>query len=149
MEVPNPVMLPTRSSTAVYWAIEWYSYSIRGEKELKLTTFYNIADGWFFVMPPEWNGRITVRREDTVSGERAIVFSELGAGVAAIDILEIYSLTGHGRETRAEKGNRFILNSNDSTIFAANLAKAGAAIRVSEAYVRENFSLIYSEWTTE
>ncbi len=149
MEVPCPIMLPTRSSTAVYWAIEWYSYNVRGENELKLTTFYNVTDGWYFVLPEEWSGRITVRREDTVPGERAIVFSELGAGVAANDILEIYSLTGEGREARAEKGNRFFLTSSDNTIYAANLFRAGVTLRVSEKYVKENFSIIYSEWITE
>ena len=150
MEVPCPVPLATRSSAATYWAIEWYSYAHRGTRRLDMTTFHNVTDGWYFVFPDGWDGRITVRREDTVSGERTIVFSELGAGVAVSDVLEIYTLTGDGRAARSSKSGRFVLYSTDSAIFAGHvISNGGSRISVEEDYVKENFHIIYSEWLTE
>ena len=149
MEVPCPVQLPSRSSTVVYWATEWYAYRPNGDRVLDMTTFHNTTDGWYFTLPEHWNGRITVRREDTVSGERAIVFSGLSAGVTVTDLLEIYTLTGNGRDARATKGERFVLYTADETIYAARILAGADALGVTEEYVKENFNIIYSEWITE
>ncbi|MBR6259024.1 MAG: VCBS repeat-containing protein, partial [Oscillospiraceae bacterium] len=109
-----------------------------------------ISDGWYLVLPREWSGRVTVRRADTISGERTIVFSELGAGIAVTDILEIDTLTGDGRATRAERGGRFTLYVADSTIYAAQImGEDTSRIGVTEDYVIENFHLIYSDWPTD
>ncbi len=150
MDVPCPVQLPSRSTTATYWAVEWYAYDTGGRRSLTLTTFHDISDGWYLVLPREWSGRVTVRRADTISGERTIVFSELGAGIAVTDILEIDTLTGDGRATRAERGGRFTLYIADSTIYAAQImGEDTSRIGVTEDYVIENFHLIYSDWPTD
>lgn len=149
-EVPCPVQLPSHSTTATYWAVEWYAYTHGGVRTLVTTTFHDNTDGWYLVLPEEWSGRVTVRRGDTVSGERTIVFSELGAGVAVVDILEIDTLTGDGRATRATKSGRFTLISTDSAIYTAQLlTQEGSKLGVTQAYVKDNFHLIYSDWLTE
>ena len=149
-EVPCQVLLPTRSWLENFWATEWYSYTRGGAEIFKLTTFHNISDSWYFVMPQEWDGLISVRRDDTVSGEKAIVFSELSAGMSAVDILGIYVLTGQGREVRAVKEGRFEIARTSDTIYAAEIFdEQRSRLLVSEEYVKENFSIIYSEWITE
>ena len=149
-EVPCPVQLPSHSMTATYWAVEWYAYTHTGVKKLVTTTFHDNTDGWYLVLPEEWSGRVTVRRGDNISGERTIVFSELGAGVAVVDVLEIGTLTGDGRATRATKSGRFTLISTDSAIYAGQLLSQGdSKLGVTQEYVKENFHLIYSDWLTE
>jgi hypothetical protein len=91
LDVPKPILLPGQTENTNYYAVEWYSYYRSGLKNLTATTYSNYSDGWFISIPEEWGTDFTVRREDSVSGERAIVFSEMYGEEVGKDFLAVYA----------------------------------------------------------
>ncbi|NLV49231.1 MAG: VCBS repeat-containing protein [Clostridiales bacterium] len=146
MDIPIARTLPTTGET-IYRVLDWMSYKSDGASKLSLTTFHNTSDGWYLVLPPEWKNDITVRRNASGYGERAVIFSFWNRG-QPLDILTIYALTGENREDRAYSGGRFVLRREDEVIYSAKLLEDGADWKymIDEEYVRGNFSLIYSDW---
>jgi len=152
LDVPEPVLLPSLSGEDRYYDIEWYSYSSGGIRTLVTVTYSNYSDNWYLALPAEWRGHITVRREDSVSGERTIIFSYIGAGgvTDARDFLAVYTLTGDNGAERAQASGRFTILSEGETIYAGELLTkdSGFPLQLSEKLVRDNFHIIYSEWIT-
>ncbi len=152
VEVPEPVQLLSQSET-VYYAINWNAYSGRQAPKTALTTYHNYSDGWYIILPEEIIDDITIRREDRVSGERAVVFSvvtdEMDADGKPVlrDFMKIYSLTGDNREDRAALSGRFVTARKDEQIFAALIMNGGEEIMTRE-YVQNNFRLIHTTWLT-
>ena len=154
MELPDPYALPDPKSatTAVnFWAIRWRQYDIDGKQWPVFTTYHNDRDGWYFILPDEWEGKIILSRSDLSGGsERAVVFSywEEGSLAEPVPFLVIYKLTGSNREMRAALTGRFRLMSEeeagDATIYAARLLTDGWDCGLDEEGVRENFALITS-----
>ena len=94
---------------------------------------------------------MTVRREDSASGERAVVFSVWnGENVPVTDFLKIYALSGENRAEAAVRGSRQILKREDEVIYSAELLPEGGKweYMVDFQFLREHFFLIYSEWIT-
>ncbi|MBR5708720.1 MAG: hypothetical protein IKX41_04985, partial [Oscillospiraceae bacterium] len=94
---------------------------------------------------------VTIRRDDHVPGERAVLFAvPAGATGAPVDVLAIYSITGENREDRASLDGRTILRTEDEVIYACRIL--AGAVKLSDelemSYVRSSFKLIYSEWST-
>lgn len=150
MEIPIPRALPGQSE-ANYRSLDWYRFTEQGSGELALTTYHNYSDSWYLVIPESWRGNVTVRREDSASGERAVVFSVWnGEGEAVTDFLKIYALTGENRAVAAMRGNRQILRREDEVIYAEELIIDEECWEyvVDHQYLKENFNLIYSEWIT-
>jgi hypothetical protein len=148
-EIPSPKQLPRQGDSSQYWMIEWYEYDLSGERTLKYKTYHNFSDGWYLILEEEWQDKLTVRREDVISGERGIVFSTYGASAGGIeDFLVIYALSGENRNERARQAGRFELMREMDVIYAAELPKNKAGIPIDEETVRENFRIIYSDWMT-
>lgn len=150
MEIPVSRELPTQSDR-VYIVLDWYCYNKWGVKGVAQTTYHNNSDFWYLTLPPEWKNSITVRREDTVSGQRTVVFSIWnGENVPPTDFLKIYTLTGENRLDRAKREGRFILRREDEVIYAAELLSNETQWEhyPSQEYIKNNFNLIYSEWVT-
>ncbi|MDR0861905.1 MAG: VCBS repeat-containing protein [Oscillospiraceae bacterium] len=148
IEVPIAVALPSRSETE-YYAIEWYDYDSDGTRERVLTTYHNYSDGWYLVLPESWRGRIAVRREDTVAGERVIVFSYVSGSAPQEDFMRIFTLTGENREERGTIAGRFVLLSEGDTLYAAELSQnLQIPLQITETAVRERFSRLYADWVT-
>lgn len=151
LDVPKPIQLPSQSESSSYYIIEWYSYSSTGSSKLVCTTYSNYSDSWLLTLPSSWRDRVTVRREDSVSGERAIVFSSYSGDIEDIyDFLTIYTLSGDNRYERANAGNRFIILSEEETIYAAEIISEAPmfGVNISEDFIKNNFKIIYSEWIT-
>lgn len=74
---------------------------------------------------------------------RAVILSRVSADGSINDLLTIYTLTGDNRSERAQIAGRFVILEEDSTVYAARIA-AG----ITEEEVRENFKIIYAEWST-
>ena len=149
MEIPIPRTLPSQSDTS-YRSLDWYSFTKRGASTLVLTTYHNYSDSWYLVIPENWRGIVTVRREDT-AGERAVVFSAWnGEDQPVTDFLKIYALTGENRAVAATKGSRQVVRREDEVIYAAELIMDGSNwdYVVDHQYLKDNFHLIYSEWVT-
>lgn len=151
VEVPIAVSLPAVSDTT-YYLLDWNSYTYDGEVNTALTTYHNYSDGWYLIVPGEWKETITIRREDNVPGERAVVFSvitgESGGRPETEDFLKIYSLSGDNKEDRSLLDGRFILTTEEDKIYAGEIAGGGMA-DLTAGYIRGNFGIIHTDWTTD
>jgi hypothetical protein len=150
IEIPEPVALYPQSETT-YYAIKWNTCTSRGFISAKLTTYHNYSDGWYLIIPEEWTESVTIRREDGISGERAVVFSKVitpgdeDTDPVIEDFLKIYSLTGDNKEDKADTEGRFILRRESEKIYAASLMDS-TDDTVTEQYIRDNFRIIHSDW---
>lgn len=150
LEVPYPRILQSQTDT-IYYAIDWYSYNSMRKKVLTETTYHNYYDGWYLILPDDWKENITVRRQDTVYGERAIVFSRaLGEDKPVEDFLVIYSLSGENREERAVIDERFVIVAEEETIYAAEILVplTDFELTINRQLIISNFYIIYSDWIT-
>lgn len=55
------------------------------------TTYHNVADGWYLIVPEEWKDQITLRRRDSI-GQRSVIFYHL-EGEEPTPFLVIYKFT--------------------------------------------------------
>ena len=148
MEVPRPRALHSQGET-VYRVLDWYSYSSRGEASLQLTTYHNFSDSWFLVLMPEWMESITIRREDGMNGERAVVFSRwLNDESSVEDFLTVYTISGENRDELSRRNGLFILYRGVDLIVAAELKQSSWEYSPDIPYILNHFSLIYSDWVS-
>ena len=148
IKVPIPRLLKAQSETP-YHAIDWYSYNSSGHSSLALTTYHNNNDEWFLILPFDWRDKVSVRREDTVSGVRTVVFSYIeGENGPYRDFLKVHKLTGDMAEERASQPGRIMLMSEGVAIYAFELLEPpnSFGLTFDEALIKSNFRLIYSDW---
>ena len=119
------------------------------------TTYYNSRDGWFFVLPDHWLGKVVVSNNpnDVPGGsERGIVFSYWKEGDLSsepVPFLTIYKLTGTNSEKRAKLPGRFTLlpDGDGDVIYAARFEENGwPDCGLDEAGVAGQFHLIRTDW---
>ena len=149
MEIPRPVPVYAQSETP-YYTICWTTRTVRGFKMDKLFTYHNYSDGWYLVLPEEIAERITIRRVDSISGERAVVLSILSgpdSDPTITDILAVYTLTGENKAERAVMNGRFLLVDDETKLFAASILNGGEGV-ITEEQIRGFFSLIRTRWLT-
>ena len=147
-EIPIPRALPALGET-IYRVLDWYAFNSRGIRRLQLSTYHNFSDSWYLTLSEYWGDRISIRREDTDAGERAVVFSRWnGADKPVTDFLIIYTISGASREELASRQGRFILYSGAEITYAAQLllTKDDWSLAPDETQIRRSFGLIYSEW---
>ena len=149
MELPSAYALPDPESTGAapnFWAIRWQQYNLNGAAHHLYTTYHNNQDGWYFILPAAWEGRLTLSRSNLAGGgERAVVFSfwEGDEAVEPEPFLVIYKLTGDNREARASMPGRFrLMEGEDDAIYAARLIEGSWDCGLDEEGVRANFALI-------
>jgi hypothetical protein len=146
VKVPMPRRLHAQSESP-YYAIDWYAFNIFGSSRLALTTYHNNTDEWFLILPFDWRGRVSVRRE----GERTVIFSYIAGEEGPYeDFLKIYKITGDMREERGGLPGRVTLLSEGTAVYAFELLAApnSFGLTFDEALIKDNFRLIYSEWLT-
>ena len=150
IEVPQARELQAQSDT-VYRIIDWKTFRKNGHSALVMSTYHNYSDSWYLVLPNEWVDKLTIRREDKVSGERVIIFSQItGEGENAVieDFLAIYSLSGENKEERSNVNGRFVLKSEAETIYAAEILSVDTDMKVDKDLILQNFGIIYTDWLT-
>ncbi|MCR5173483.1 MAG: VCBS repeat-containing protein [Oscillospiraceae bacterium] len=149
MEIPDPRQVYSQSETP-YYVIYWKTRTIRGFAMEKLCTYHNFTDGWYLVLPEELAQSLSVRRLDSVSGERTVVLSTVSGNKddpTVTDILAVYTLTGDNKAERAAMSGRFLLADDDRRLFAASILSGGQDL-VTEEQIGESFSLIRTKWLT-
>lgn len=156
LELPAPYGLPDYGSTSSatnFWAIRWQQFDIDGVAWPVFTTYHNERDGWYFILPEEWEGKLTLSRSDlTGGGERAVIFSywEGDTAVEPVPFLTIYQLYGDNKGMRANMTGRFRLRpvgeDESETIYAARLYPEAWDCGLDEEGVREHFALIVNDW---
>lgn len=148
VKVPTPRRLRAQSETP-YYAIDWYAYNSLGHSSLALTTYHNNFDEWFLILPFDWRGKVSVRREDVVSGERTVIFSYIaGEDGPYEDFLKIHKIFGETREERSKSGGRVRIMSDGASVYAFEILTEpnSFGLTFDEALIRANFRLIHSEW---
>ena len=148
--IPIPRPLPAQGET-VYRVLDWYGYNSRGKRTIVTTTYHNYSDSWYLILPDSW-GEISLRREDSDVGERAVVFSFWnGEGQPVTDFLAIYTLSGENREELAAREGRSVIHSGGETIYAAELrlSREEWPEAPDMAWLRQNFRPIYAEWAAQ
>lgn len=154
LEVPMPVALPTYqkvTGATDFWAIHWRQFDINGEAWPVCTTYHNVQDRWYLVLPDGWSGELTLsRRDNTVNGERAVVFSHwIDENTEPTPFLTIYRLTGANREIRSRIGERFVLRVESDAIYAAEFYENEWDCGITKEDLAARFDLIQTEWSTE
>ena len=152
-EVPMPEQIPSSSGVRddTYWQVVWRNYNVKGQGEVAATTYHNNSDGWYLLLPEEWDRRIAVR-QFYGTDERGIVFSVIGEDETSFqDFLGIYTITGSSREYKATRNNRFVLKREVDTIYAAAFLDGndGWQYAIDQEELNQRFRLIVREWDLE
>lgn len=154
LEVPMPVPMNEYrpGATVSFWMVRWRQFDSAGQAQEVMRTYYNSRDGWYFILPEEWEEKnLTMSRTDASGGgEQAVTFSYWSGSAVEepIPFLTIYKLTGTNRVSRSKRGNRFNitpLGTDDSVIYAAEL-RDGWDSGLTEDMVRERFAVIRTDW---
>ncbi len=147
-EIPIPRALPSQGET-LYRVLDWYAINSQGRRQLQLSTYHNFSDSWYLILHESWGGNISIRREDSNTGERAVVFSRWnGVDKPVTDFLVIYAISGAGREELASRPGRMILSTSAETIYVYQLllTRDDWSLAPDDNLLRQSFGLIYSEW---
>ena len=72
-----------------------------------MTTYHCVTDNWYLVLPSGWDVGLTVRRDDSVSGERAVILSRLRSDGSLEDYVAVYAITGENRARAPGSITRF------------------------------------------
>ena len=142
-EIPHPQQLYSRGDE-VFWSIAWFRYDASGRASTIMTTYHCVTDNWYLVLPSGWDVGLTVRRDDSVSGERAAILSRLRSDGSLEDYVAIYAITGENRYERARLDNRFLLQEEGTTVYAAKILDG----KTDENTIRSRFHVIYTDWSS-
>ena len=152
LELPSPRALPAygEAGTSNFWLIDWSQYEEDGQCEAVMTTYHNVADGWYLEIPEGWKNQITITQNNSLSGQRQVIFSYWrGVDELPVPFLSVYKLTGSNRSSRAEETGRFILREEGETIYAARFYDCDWDHGLDEMGVLERFRTIQPSWSSE
>lgn len=153
LEIPRPYPLPTleAESEAAYYVLSWQQFDSAGNEAVICATYHSVTDGWYLILPDTWVGQIRVDRDDSMSarGERAVSFyySPEGEETRAQRFLTIYRLTGNNRSSRARLPGRFIIQSDSTAIYAAQLEAGVWDCGVEQESFSQRFRIIRPAWS--
>lgn len=142
-EIPHPQQLYSRGDE-VFWSIAWFRYDASGRASSVMTTYHCVTDNWYLVLPDGWDAGLTVRRDDSVDGERAVILSRLRSDGSLEDYVAVYTITGENRYERSRLDNRFSLREDGTTVYAAEILGGKA----DENTIRTRFHVIYTDWSS-
>ena len=115
-----------------------------------VTTYHNVSDGWYLEIPESWKNKITIYRNDTVIGQREVVFAlRQGTEKAPVPFLSVYRLTGTNRAMASTRAGRFVLREEGSAIYSAKLYDTAFDSGLDETGVMARFHTIQSSWKDE
>ena len=176
----SPRGLPLLDKTgAQMYVLDWNQFGPDGTATRVCTTFHSYEDGWYLILPEDWQGEIAAARRDSNTAavtERAVVFyhwtEEMAraraeaeeAAQAALaedpdaivdlgptpeEFLTIYRLTGTNRTLRAKRDERFILFESSDMIYAARFHDGDWSHGLDSDTLRERFNRIRVAWSAE
>lgn len=136
-EVPFPDAWSNGNDTLT----SWRQYSRTGSDHLVAQTYHCQSGGWYFQLPEEWWGNVSIEAEETVAGENQVTLY-----VDNTAVLALYTITNENRENRAAMGSRFVLWRQPGTIYAAELYDDAAAYGMNAQRVKDDFHMLVSTW---
>lgn len=148
-ELARPVQMPVMEGNEPYFTIAWFSQTIDGQFVRKLSTYHNYSESWFFKIPEQWEGNISVSRTDSTEGKALTFYYYTGEGEPK-PLMTIYSLTGDDRQELAEKEGRFVLYTKGEVIYCAEIAPDAEKWNgmLTEEEIIAGFKPIRTEWNT-
>lgn len=152
MEIPRPMQVPrAMGSTGDFWLLDWRQFDLRGRPHSVMTTYHNVTDGWYFVIPESWQDSLTISRKDSnTADERAILFCLYrGEEQTAQPFMILYKFTGTTQQNRVEQGNRQPLYTDASATYAYELFPDVWDTGLTAEKIEQSFHLIRTEWSTE
>ena len=149
-EVPRTVTLQGEDADhAVSQRVDWISYDASGTASRVLSTYHDVADGWYLQLPEGWPERVWVGRSTSPDEIGITFYTDSSREESYVPVLRITALSGSNRERLAVRTGRFILGRNDGVIYVGELLKGNEEWdhSVTEDEVRNAFSLIAKEWS--
>lgn len=148
-EVPAPFDMVSWGSVDNCYPINWRRYDLNGSPTVALSTYHNVADGWYLILPEAWKKQVAVSRDDSDPEEIVTTFSIQTGDVGAYEeFMKVYTISGSSREYKVAQGNRFVLSRQGEKIYAAELLEANEEwnFGLTEDELRANFKLIVTDW---
>ncbi len=149
-EVPRTVTLQGEDADhAISQRVDWISYDASGTASRVLSTYHDVADGWYLQLPEGWPERVWVGRSTSPDEIGITFYTDSSREESCVPVLRITALSGSERERLAVRTGRFILGRNDGVIYVGELLKGNQDWKysVTEDEVRASFSLIGTEWS--
>ena len=139
LELPDLIPLKTseQSASDKQYLVRWYAMNSDGSEVNKLYTYHSFTGGWYLELPDEIAPNIVIRQLGN-----SYEFSVVNPGETEIVLMTLYVFTGTGREEQALVDNRFVLNRNESTVYAAHLEVASAAYNITQKTLIDGFHFI-------
>ena len=149
IELPIFEKLNTANRFSPEYAIRWYAYST-SSSVLKLTTYYNPDDTWYFILPNNQLDKLYVRRENAY-GVQSVVFSYKSDSVDT-DILKITAYRGDMRNQYEElsgggQKHRLAEGENTEALYIGEVL-SGEFWELT-SMIELKFKLSYPEWSAE
>lgn len=95
---------------------EWMTVTSMGELERKYVSYYSVGDGYAFIFPTKWQGKVTLRR-DAINDE--IIVCAYSDEETGRDLLRIYCAEDEAsREDRLSSGYMLLHTKGDSAYLA-------------------------------
>lgn len=152
MEIPQPILTrKALGATDDFWLLEWRQFNAQGRPHSALTTYHNVTDGWFFIVPESWTDRLVISRKDAISAdERGVAFSLWqGDDQEAKTFMVLYKFTGTNQQSRATMGDRAVVYTDSSATYACELMPEVWDTGLTVQDITERFHIIRTEWSTE
>ena len=149
LELPKPSPLPVYSEIAPsnFYLINWYQYQKNADSGRIMTTYHNVSDGWYLEIPDNWKNKITIYKNDTVIGQREVVFAYWqGTEEPPLPFLSIYRLTGTNRSAASQRAGRFVLREEESVIYSAKFYDVKFDCGLDEGELLNKFHIIQTGW---
>ncbi len=150
VEVPHPVLMPEREGEEPTYAVKWFSYNDDNVPLEALTTYHNTADGWYLIMPEEWEGLVTVSSVRKYTDQVDVSFYYFNYIMDEwVEFMVISKMTGDNREYRAGRGGNTVINLQSDAIYTVRYTEETSWRGVMDAdEVKNNFNLILSDWSS-
>lgn len=133
-------MEPVDDDAGQEYLIEWFSLSADGTENVKLHTYHNFTDNWYFRMDREVDDRLSIART-----EQGSVFYWDGKPV-----LTIQALMDADRLEQAQQPGWITLYSSEAVIYVAHPEPEATQLEMfSEAELKLRFSPIRVDLNTE
>ena len=155
LEIPISVTLPSSAdveNSESFSLLRWDQYDLNGTQKFVEYTYHDIADGWYFEIPEEWYGHLILSRSDVNLGatvERSIVFYYQASQTdQPHEFMAIYKNTGSNRITRAEIGQRQLLQTDSDAAYSIELLDSAWDCGLDNTTAASRFHLILTDWST-
>lgn len=171
LEIPVAETLPlVGGNSAQLYLLHWYQFALDGSGTRVCTTFHSYDDGWYLILPEEWQGKVSVARRESSTGnsttERAVSFyycedwdalneadpaeaaeNRMQTDLQPQEFLTIYRLSGSNRTSRAIMDGRVKLIENTDVIYAAKFWKTDWDCGLDHDELLERFNRVRVNWS--